>query len=97
MLFSGSLNATGFEGWLKIHLLPALTNKSLLIMDHAPIHRKNEIKQLAESAGHEVLFLPTYSPDFNDIEHDFSDVKKRRSYAFPRTTIDQIICAYCSN
>ena len=48
MLFTGGLNTTGFAGWLKIHLLSALTTKSLLIMDNAPIHRKNEIKQLVE-------------------------------------------------
>jgi putative transposase len=97
MVFSGSLNAIGFAGWLKMHLLPALSSKSLLIMDNAPIHRKNEIKQLVKTAGHEVLFLPRYSPDFNDIEHDFGALKKRRSYAPPGTTIDEIICAYASS
>ncbi len=54
-------------------------------MDNASIHRNNEIKQLVGSAGHKVLFLPTYSPDFNDIEHDFSALKKMRSYAPPGT------------
>jgi putative transposase len=66
-------------------------------MDHAPIHGKNQIKRLVEMAGHEVLFLPTYSPDFNDIEHDFSALKKRGSYALPGIIIDQIICAYRSS
>ncbi len=44
-------------------------------MDNGPIHRKTVIKQLVEEAGHQVVFLPKYSPDLNDIEHDFSALK----------------------
>ncbi len=28
---------------------------------------KNIITELVESAGHKVIFLPTYSPDLNEI------------------------------
>ncbi len=72
MLFTGSLNAESFEGWLALYLLPSLTIPSILIMDNAPIHRKTAIRLLVEEAGHQILFLPKYSPDLNDIEHDFS-------------------------
>ena len=65
-------------------------------MDNAPIHRKNKIKELAEEAGHQVLFLPKYSPDLNDIEHDFSALKRARRYANPGTSIDEIIRDYCA-
>ena len=68
-----------------------------LRMDNAPIHRKNESKKLVETTGHEVLFLARYSPDLNDIEHDFGALQKSRSYAPPVTSIDEIICDYCSN
>ncbi|MBE9196164.1 transposase, partial [Synechocystis sp. LEGE 06083] len=95
MLFSGSLNATGFEGWLEFFLIPALTMTSVLIMDNAPIHRKRRIREIVESAGHIVLFLPTYSPDLNDIEHDFSALKRARMYAPPGTSIDKVIQDYC--
>ncbi len=96
MLFTGSLNAEGFEGWLDRYLLPALTIPSVLIMDNAPIHRKNVIKQLVNEAGHEVIFLPKYSPDLNDIEHDFSALKRARMYADPNTSLDEIIRSYCT-
>jgi putative transposase len=66
-------------------------------MDNAPIHRKNIIKQLVEEAGHIVVFLPKYSPDLNDIEHDFSALKKARMYAPDRTSLDEIICNYCAS
>ncbi len=95
MVFTGSLNAEGFEGWLRVYLLPSLSIPSVLIMDNAPIHRKNAIKELVKEAGHEVVFLPKYSPDLNDIEHDFSALKGIRMYAPIGTSLDEIIRSYC--
>lgn len=97
MLFTGSLDAEGFESWLGLFLIPSLDRPSILIMDNAPIHRKNRVKTLVEERGHEVLFLPKYSPDLNDIEHDFSALKRGRMYASPNTSIDEIIQAYCTS
>jgi len=96
MLFEGSLDAVGFEGWLSLFLIPSLTITSVLIMDNAPIHRKTKIRELVEAAGHEVLFLPKYSPDLNDIEHDFSALKRARMYAEEGTSVDEIIRTYCA-
>jgi transposase len=95
MLLTGSVNALGFENWLAIYLLPELNQPSILIMDNAPIHRKTVIKEMVEAAGHQVVFLPKYSPDLNDIEHDFSALKRARMYANPGTFIDEIIREYC--
>ena len=97
MIFTGSLNAEGFEGWLSTYLLTSLKKTSILIMDNAPIHRKNVVKQLVEEAGHKVLFLPKYSPDLNEIEHDFAALKKARMYAPEGTSLDKIIHDYCTN
>lgn len=96
MLFTGSLDARGFEGWLELFCLPSLTQPSVVIMDNAPIHRKSKIRAAVNEAGHEVLFLPKYSPDLNDIEHDFSALKRARMYAEPDTSLDDIIREYCS-
>ncbi|MEM9509408.1 MAG: transposase [Cyanobacteria bacterium P01_E01_bin.35] len=70
MLIQGSVNAMGFEQWLEQWLCRELHSSSTLILDNAPIHRKNRIHEIAEIRGHKVLFLPRYSPDFNSIEHD---------------------------
>lgn len=70
---------------------------SILILDNASIHRKKVIKEIVEAAGHQVVFLPKYSPDLNDIEHDFSALKKARMYAPPGTSIDEIIRNYCAS
>lgn len=96
MIFTGSLDAGGFEGWLSLYLIPNLTMVSVLIMDNAPIHRKTRIRELVEAAGHKVLFLPKYSPDLNDIEHDFAGIKRARMYASPGTSIDEVIRDYCT-
>lgn len=96
MIFTGSLNAEGFEGWLKVYCLPSLSIPSVLIMDNAPIHRKNAIKELVKEAGHEVVFLPKYSPDLNDIEHDFSALKRIKMYAPIGTSLDEVIRSYCT-
>ncbi|MEB3340481.1 transposase, partial [Okeania sp.] len=40
--------------------------------------RKTLIKELVNGQGHEVIFLPKYSPDLNDIEQDFGALKKKR-------------------
>jgi putative transposase len=53
------------------------------------------IKQIVEDAGHQVIFLPKYSPDLNDIEHDFSALKRARMYAPSNTHLDEIIRNYC--
>jgi putative transposase len=49
-------------------------------MDNSPIHRKNVIRELVEAGSHQLIFLPKYSPDLNDIEHDFSALKRARMY-----------------
>lgn len=96
MLLTGRLDAVAFEGWLEKYLLPSLNIPSVLIMDNAPIHRKSVIRECVEAAGHQVLFLPKYSPDFNDIEHDFSALKRARMYAPTGTSLDEIIRNYCA-
>lgn len=96
MLFEGSLNAKTFEKWLAESLIPSLGIMSTLIMDNAPIHRKGKIKEIVESASHKVLFLPTYSPDLNDIEHDFSALKRLRMYTPAGTSIDEVVRLYCT-
>ena len=96
MIFTGRLDAIAFEGWLEKYLLPSLNIPSVLIMDNAPIHRKRIIREWVEEAGHQVLFLPKYSPDLNDIEHDFSALKRARMYAPVGTSLDEIIRNYCA-
>ena len=44
-------------------------------MDNAPFHNSHRIRELIEQAGCELLFLPSYSPELNPIEHWWHKVK----------------------
>ena len=90
ILYEGSTSAVWFNQWFKNHLLKALNLSSTIIMDNAAFHKKDEIRAMAETAGHKVLFLPPYSPDFNPIEQYFAILKKIRQNAPLNTTIDHI-------
>jgi len=94
VLFRGSTNALWFNQWLNEHLIPELKPNSTLILDNAAFHRKNDVFTIAEKAGHKVLFLPPYSPDFNHIEQDFAIIKKRRIYSPLGTSLDDIVKSY---
>ena len=48
------------------------------------------------SRGNQLLFLPKYSPNLNDIEHDFSALKRARMYPDINTSLDAIILNYCT-
>lgn len=90
VLFQGSTNTLWFNQWLKEHLLPELNANSTVILDNAAFHRKEDVFQIVEQAGHKVLFLPPYSPDFNRIEQDFAVIKKRRIYSTPDTSMQAL-------
>jgi transposase len=94
VLFQGSVTAQVFEQWLREQLLPSLTQPSVLVLDNAAFHRPVVVTKLMEEAGHRVLFLPPYSPDFNPIEGDFAALKKKRAYESPGTSIDELVASY---
>jgi putative transposase len=62
-------------------------------MDNVPFHKSVKTKELIEQKGATLLFLPPYSPDFNPIEHDFANIKKRREYD-SGTSLDNLIAMY---
>lgn len=94
VLFPGTTNASWFNYWLEHHLLPSLDSPCVLIADNAAFHKKKEIRAIAQVAGHQVLFLPPYSPDYNKIEQDFAILKKQRMYAPPGTSLDELVRLY---
>lgn len=75
MVYQGYCTAKVIAAWLSHFLLPKLRPGQVIIMDNAPFHNSNEIKQLVEEAGCELLFLPSYSPDLNPIEHWWHKIK----------------------
>ena len=39
---------------------------------------------------------PCHPLSLNDIEHDFSALKRAKMYASPGTSLDEVIRAYCA-
>ena len=65
-----------FEEWFEWKLLSVIPVGSVIILDNASFHRKKALFQIAGRYGVYVLFLPTYSPDFNPIEHSWANLKR---------------------
>ena len=77
-LLSGSINAKTFSAWIAPDLLPQLPPQSVIVMDNAAFHKRADIQQLIEQAGHRLEYLPAYSPDLNPIERKWSQAKAIR-------------------
>lgn len=75
--YDGTMDSNLFELWFTNYLLPELPICSVIVMDNAAFHRKNRLYQLAQSAGHRLVFLPPYSPELNPIEHFWSWLKRQ--------------------
>ncbi|NJM72877.1 MAG: transposase [Scytonema sp. RU_4_4] len=48
---------------------------AVVVMDNVPAHKVKEIESLIKSKGASVLYQSPYSPDFNPIEHWWSQLK----------------------
>jgi transposase len=64
----GSCTRIVFEIWLETCLIPVLKPGEWVILDNATFHHGGRITELIETAGAQVVYLPSYSPDLNRIE-----------------------------
>ena len=94
MLFKGSCHTETVNQWLEHMLLPELTEPSIIVMDTAAFHNKAQMKTILEKAGHTMLPLPKYSPDFNPIEQSFATIKKRRMFVKDKSVENIIMGNY---
>ena len=68
LVFNGSCNREIFNKWVEQFLIKELKAGQTVIMDNAAFHRSEKTRQLIESVGCKLVFLPPYSPDLNPIE-----------------------------
>jgi transposase len=95
--FEGYTNTEVFNTWIKEVLLPELKSKQVIIMDNASFHKSERTRELIESKGCELIFLPPYSPDFNPIEKSWGSMKKlyrnyKHKYEDVYELIDLLLC-----
>jgi transposase len=77
-LFDCNINSDVFYAWLTQDLLPKAPPKAVIVLDNATFHKRKDIIDAIQAAGHTDLFLPPYSPDLNPIEHKWAEVKAKR-------------------
>src|SRR3954452_22546233 len=75
MCVEGATDAAAFEVYIKHFLAPTLFEGQVVVMDNLGAHRPKRIRELIEEKGAELVFLPSYSPDLNPIEHALSKIK----------------------
>jgi transposase len=76
MVFNGSCDKNLFESWVEQFLIKELKFGQVVIMDNAAFHKSEKTKQLIESVGCKLIFLPPYSPDLNPIEKFWANMKR---------------------
>ncbi|MCA1604983.1 MAG: IS630 family transposase [Acidobacteria bacterium] len=81
----GSTVREVFEVYLEDVLCPTLKPGKIVLMDNLSAHKGGRVRELIESRGCELLYLPPYSPDFNPIEQAFSKIKELLRGACART------------
>ena len=81
----GAINADVFESFVEQVLIQSLSAGDIVMMDNLSSHKRARVRQLIESAGATVLYLPPYSPDLNPIEMAFAKLKQLMRSAGHRT------------
>jgi transposase len=92
------------EDWVEKFLLKNLKKGQVVIWDNASFHKSSKVKEMLESIGCRLIFLPPYSPDLNPIEHFGANLKKwlKNHIATYDTLWDAIVAffsldSYCTN
>lgn len=72
----GAIDSEAFLIYVERVLLPTLHGGEIVVMDNLACHKHPRVRELIESVGAEVRYLPPYSPDFNPIEPMWSKMKQ---------------------
>ena len=74
-VYDGAMNGNVFPAYVEQVLVPTLQAGEVVVIDSLPAHKTAGVPDAIERAGAELMFLPSYSPDFNPIEKSFSKLK----------------------
>ncbi|CAN5735759.1 hypothetical protein BH18ACT11_BH18ACT11_29920 [soil metagenome] len=85
MTLEGATDALAFEAYVEHFLAPSLCEGQVVVLDGLGAHRTDRVRELVEQRGADLVFLPSYSPDYNPIEEAFSKIKQLVRKAGART------------
>jgi transposase len=76
MTLEGATDADAFGAFVEKVLVPQLRPGDLVVMDNLSSHKVAGVREMIESAGARLRYLPPYSPDLSPIEKCWSKVKQ---------------------
>ena len=91
-LFKSTINSDVFYAWLTQDLLPKVPTGTVIVMDNASFHKRQDMMTAINQAGCTVAFLPPYSPDLNPIEKKWAQAKAVRKQH--RCTVDELFSVH---
>jgi hypothetical protein len=106
MTVEGAANTEGFLTYLDKVLCPSLHAGQTVVMDNLNVHRATAVRERIEARECQLVFLPSYSPDFNPLRPERkeartsppdlqgSEAKRRSSIAGPNPAASR--CSYPS-
>lgn len=74
-MIEGAMDTPTFEWSITEQLAPTLRPGQIVVLDNLSVHKAARIRQAIEARRCQLLFLPSYSPDFTPIEQAFSKLK----------------------
>jgi len=75
-LVPGAVDRAVFDAFVARALVPSLRPGQVVVLDNLSVHKSAAARRLVEAAGCRLVYLPTYSPDFNPIEQAFAKCKQ---------------------
>lgn len=93
LIIEGSTTTVAFEQYVEHVLAPSLSAGQIVLLDNLAAHKSAKVEELIQAKGCQLLFLPSYSPDFSPIEETFSKLKAylRRVGARTRERLQEAI------
>ena len=84
-VLDGPMTGDAFRAYVEQVLAPELEPGDVVVMDNVSTHKVAGVQEAIRAAGASVLYLPSYSPDFNPIEQLFAKFKALLRKAAART------------
>lgn len=85
LVVRGAVDRAVFDAFIARALVPVLRPGQVVVLDNLSVHKSPQAQRLIEAAGCRLVFLPTYSPDFNPIELAFARCKQALRRLGPRS------------
>lgn len=107
LVLDGAIDGAAFLAWVERFLAPTLGSGDVVLADNLGSHKVAGVREAIAARGASLMFLPSYSPDFNPIEQLFAKLKAMIRRIAPRSrealfqaighALKQVSPAECAN